>query len=123
MFPHNKINSRPVVRAAIVVVFYFIFLVHDFYKQLKMSTELSLAKKTSEPLCSFLSLHAFFISNTFIKNTGLKFVKNLADAKQHSQAEKRENCPNVAILRLFGDENKQHVGCFVKILKQHLSLT
>ena len=32
-------------------------------------------------------LHAFFISNTFISNAGLKIAKNQAKAKQHSEAE------------------------------------
>jgi hypothetical protein len=44
----------------------------------------------------------FFISNTFISNTRLKFVKNYAHAKQHPQAEKRENCPNMAICGCSG---------------------
>ena len=43
------------------------------------------------------------IRNTFISNTRLKLVKDLADAKQHPQAEKRENgpkWPKMAILCL-----------------------
>ena len=33
------------------------------------------------------SIHAFFISITFINNTGLKLAKNQANAKQHPEAE------------------------------------
>ena len=62
------------------------------------------------PLSDLVKYTLLFISNTFISNNRLKLVKNLADAKQHSQAEKRESCPNMAILRLFWDENKQHVS-------------
>ena len=37
-------------------------------------------------------IHAFsFISNAFISNTRLKFVKELADAKQYPQGDKQEN--------------------------------
>ena len=32
-------------------------------------------------------IHAFLISNTFISNARLKFAKNQAKAKQHSEAE------------------------------------
>ena len=35
---------------------------------------------------SFLILHAFFISNTFISNTRLKLAKNQVNGKQHSEA-------------------------------------
>ena len=48
------------------------------------------------------TIHAFFISNTFISNTRLKFIKNYADAKQHPQVGKRGNCPNMAICGCFG---------------------
>ena len=37
--------------------------------------------------CFDLTLHAFFISNTFISNTRLKFAKSQAKAKQHPKAE------------------------------------
>ena len=50
-------------------------------------------------------MHAFLYKQHFfiLSNTTLKFVKNLADAKQHPQAEKRENSqkwPKMAILCL-----------------------
>ena len=32
-------------------------------------------------------IHAFFISNAFISNAGLKLPKNQADVKQHPEAE------------------------------------
>ena len=35
----------------------------------------------------YASLHAFYISNTFISNAMLKFAKNQANAKQHPEAE------------------------------------
>ena len=39
-------------------------------------------------------LHTFFISNTFMYNIRLKFGENVADAKQHFQAENEKDCPN-----------------------------
>ena len=33
------------------------------------------------------SIHAFFLSNTFINNAGLKLAKNQANTKQHPEAE------------------------------------
>ena len=35
----------------------------------------------------YASLHAFFISNTFISNAKLKLAKKQANAKQHPEAE------------------------------------
>ena len=40
-----------------------------------------------EAFLQYASLHAFFISNTFICNTRLKSAKNQANAKQHREAE------------------------------------
>ena len=36
---------------------------------------------------TYLSIHAFFISNTFISNARLKLAKNQANAKLHPEAE------------------------------------
>ena len=36
-----------------------------------------------EAFLQYASLHAFFMSNTFISNTRLKFAKKQANAKQH----------------------------------------
>ena len=72
----------------------------------------------------FSSLHAFFISNTFISNTRLKFGENLANVKQHFQAENEiivQNCQKMAILGLQHVGNKR--GWIFKIFKQQFSLT
>ena len=40
-----------------------------------------------EAFLQYASLHAFFISRTFMSNTWLKLAKNQAIAKQHPEAE------------------------------------
>ena len=46
-----------------------------------------LSLNTREAFLQYGSLHAFFISNTFISNATLKLAKNDANAKQHHEAE------------------------------------
>ena len=63
------------------------------YSRLKSKMEL-LIKKTRIAMTELIKssgtsmeLRAFFISNTFISNTRLKFAKKRAKSKQHPQAE------------------------------------